>query len=54
MGLSLDGLVARPGRYGALSWGVPPEDPALKERKLGWMREVGRSNEDEVNPKEVR
>jgi hypothetical protein len=28
MGVSLDGLVARPGRYGAGGWGLPPEDPA--------------------------
>jgi dihydrofolate reductase len=41
MGVSLDGLVARPGRYGAGGWGLPPEDPALKERKLGWMHDVG-------------
>ena len=40
MGMSLDGLVARPGRFGAGGWGLPPEDPALKERKLGWMRDV--------------
>jgi dihydrofolate reductase len=41
MGLSLDGLVARPGRFGAGAWGLPPDDPALKERKLGWMDDVG-------------
>jgi dihydrofolate reductase len=41
MGVSLDGLVARPGRYGAGGWGIPAEDPALKARKLGWMRDVG-------------
>jgi dihydrofolate reductase len=40
MGVSLDGLVARPGRYGAGGWGLPPEDPALKQRKLEWMRDV--------------
>jgi dihydrofolate reductase len=39
MGVSLDGLVARPGRFGA--GGFPPDDPALKERKLGWMHDVG-------------
>ncbi len=38
MGVSLDGFVARPGRHGAGGWGLPPEDPALKERKLGWLR----------------
>jgi dihydrofolate reductase len=38
MGLTLDGLVARPGRFGAGGWGTPPEDPALKQRKLEWMR----------------
>jgi dihydrofolate reductase len=41
MSVSLDGLVARPGRHGAGSWGLPPEDPALKRRKLEWMRDVG-------------
>jgi dihydrofolate reductase len=41
MGLSLDGLVARPGRYGAGGWGLPPDDPALKERKLAWLRDIG-------------
>src|SRR6266487_2951069 len=41
MMVSLDGLVARPGRFGASSWGPPPDDPALKERKLGWMHDVG-------------
>jgi dihydrofolate reductase len=40
MGLSLDGLVARPGRYGAGDWGLPPDDPSLKERKLEWLRSV--------------
>jgi dihydrofolate reductase len=39
MGVSLDGLVARPGRFGA--GGFLPDDPALKERKLGWMHDVG-------------
>jgi dihydrofolate reductase len=42
MGVSLDGLVARPGGMGAAGWGLPPDDPALKERKLGWMPDVGR------------
>ncbi len=41
MGVSLDGLVARPGRHGAGGWGLPPDDPALKQRKLGWMGGVG-------------
>jgi dihydrofolate reductase len=41
MGVSLDGLVARPGRFGAGGWGLPPDDPALKQRKLGWMHDVG-------------
>lgn len=40
MGVSLDGLVARPGRLGAGGWGLPPEDPALKQRKLGWFDAV--------------
>jgi dihydrofolate reductase len=41
MGISLDGLVARPGKFGAGGWGTPPEDPALTARKLGWIREAG-------------
>lgn len=41
MGVSLDGLVARRGRYGAGGWGLPPDDPELKERKLEWMRDTG-------------
>jgi len=40
MMLSLDGLVARPGRHGAGGWGLPPADPALKE-KLAWFRDIG-------------
>jgi dihydrofolate reductase len=38
--MSLDGLVARPEPFGAGGWGLPPEDPALKERKLGWFDAV--------------
>jgi dihydrofolate reductase len=41
MGVSLDGLVARHGKFGAGGWGLPPEDPALKARKLDWVREAG-------------
>jgi dihydrofolate reductase len=41
MGVSLDGLVARPGKFGAGGWGLPPEDPALKARKLDWLRDAG-------------
>jgi dihydrofolate reductase len=41
MQISLDGLVARPGRHGGGGWGVPPEDPALKQRKLEWIRDAG-------------
>jgi dihydrofolate reductase len=41
MGMSLDGLVARPGRFGAGGWGTPPEDPALKARKLAWLADAG-------------
>ena len=41
MMLSLDGLVARPGRYGAGNWGLPPDDPSLKKRKLSWFRDIG-------------
>jgi len=41
VGLSLDGLVTRPGKLGAGGWGLPPEDPALTERKLGWLRNAG-------------
>ena len=40
MGVSLDGLVARPGKFGGGGWGLPPEDPALKARKLGWLGEA--------------
>ena len=53
MGISLDGLVARPGRYGAGGWGTPPEDPALKQRKLDPIREaeahlMGRNTYEEM------
>ena len=41
MGVSLDGLVARPARLRAGGWGLPPDDPSLKERKLGWMQGIG-------------
>jgi dihydrofolate reductase len=41
MGISLDGLVARPGKFGAGGWGVPPEDPALRARKLDWLGGAG-------------
>lgn len=41
MGVSLDGMVARPGKLGAGGWGTPPEDPALTARKLGWIRDAG-------------
>jgi len=41
MGVSLDGLVARSGGFGAGGWGVPPEDLALKARKLDWLRDAG-------------
>ncbi len=41
MGVSLDGLVARPGKFGAGGWGLPPEDPALKTRKLRWLDAAG-------------
>ena len=41
MGVSLDGLVARSAGFGAGGWGVPPEDPALKARKLDWLRDTG-------------
>lgn len=41
MGVSLDGLVARPRRLRAGGWGLAREDPSLKERKLGWMQDVG-------------
>src|SRR5919108_2136171 len=53
MGVSLDGLVARPGKFGAGGWGLPPEDPALKARKLGWIRDadlhlMGRATYEEM------
>jgi dihydrofolate reductase len=41
MGVSLDGLNARPGQARAEDRGIPPEDPALKARKLGWIRAAG-------------
>jgi dihydrofolate reductase len=41
MGVSLDGLVARSGKFGAGGWGLPPEDPALKARKLDWLGDAG-------------
>ena len=41
MDVSLDGMVARPGQLGAGGWGVPPEDPALKARKLDWLADAG-------------
>ena len=41
MGISLDGYVARRGKFGAGGWGTPPEDPALQARKLGWIRDAG-------------
>ncbi len=40
MGVSLDGLVARPGRYGAGGWGLPPEDPALTEHNRLMLQPV--------------
>jgi dihydrofolate reductase len=53
MTVSLDGLVARPGRHGGGGWGGPPEDPALNERKLGWLRNaslhlMGRTTYEEM------
>jgi dihydrofolate reductase len=46
MGVSLDGMVAIPRGEESVpvmegSWGLPPEDPALTELKLGWVREAG-------------
>jgi dihydrofolate reductase len=40
MGVSLDGLVARRGNVGAADWGLGPEDPQLKRRKLAWFENV--------------
>jgi dihydrofolate reductase len=40
MGVSVDGLVARRGRFGDAGWGLGPEDPALTKRKLGWFENV--------------
>lgn len=53
MGVSQDGLVARPGKFGAGGWGVPPEDPALTARKLAWLGEadlhlMGRATYEEM------
>ncbi len=41
MGVSLDGLIAHPGEARAAGPEAPPEDPALKARKLGWIRDAG-------------
>ena len=32
-----------PGPRGSrpVGWGLPPDDPSLKERKLGWMQDIG-------------
>jgi dihydrofolate reductase len=53
MGITLDGLVARPGKYGAGGWGTPPEDSALKQRKLELIRDaqahlMGRNTYEEM------
>jgi dihydrofolate reductase len=53
MGVSLDGMVARPGRFGAGGWGVPPEDPALRARKIAWIGDadlhlMGRATYEEM------
>jgi dihydrofolate reductase len=40
MGVSLDGLTAHPGQARRRDRGVPPEDPALKARKLDWLRDA--------------
>ncbi|HUN37160.1 MAG TPA: dihydrofolate reductase family protein [Trebonia sp.] len=40
MGVSLDGLIAHPGGLSAGSEGTRPEDPALKARKLAWIRQA--------------
>ncbi len=53
MGVSLDGLIAHPGEARAAGPGVPPEDPALKARKLGWIRNadlhlMGRTTYEEM------
>ena len=41
MDVSLDGLVARADSFGAGGWGTPPEDAALKARKLDWLGDAG-------------
>jgi dihydrofolate reductase len=53
MAVSLDGMVARPANFGPGGWGTPPEDPALKARKLDWMRQadthlIGRNTYEEM------
>jgi dihydrofolate reductase len=53
MGVSLDGHVARLGKFGAGGWGTPPEDPALKARKIGWLADadlhlMGRNTYEEM------
>ncbi len=53
MGVSLDGLIAHPGEARPAGPEVPPEDPALKARKLGWIRDadlhlMGRTTYEEM------
>jgi hypothetical protein len=40
-GASLEDWSPGPGGTGPVGWGLPPEDPVLKQRKLGWMDDVG-------------
>jgi dihydrofolate reductase len=40
MGVSLDGLVARPAEVRAAGWGLPGEDPDLQRRKLDWFGDI--------------
>ena len=54
MGMSLDGFVARRGRLQAAGWGLPPEDPTLKQQKLDWFQNVelhlmGRNTYEEMS-----
>jgi len=41
MGVSLHGLVARPGKFGAGGWGLPPEDPGPESAEARLARKAG-------------
>ena len=54
MGISIDGFVSRTGGLGSSRWGSPPEDAALKQRKLELIRHadahlMGRTTYEEMS-----